>query len=120
MYAPTSLSEAAAYLVIENTNRPDTLVSISSPLATAVRPHRQETTGSMVQMIPISHLVIPRGVTQFAPGGTHLMLTDLNRVVVRGDSVTLTLSFSLAGTRTIQLPVIDYGDSPPVATEHPR
>jgi copper(I)-binding protein len=62
--------------------------------------------GGMMGMGPVE---IPAGgrVT-FTPGGSHLMLSDFSAVPKAGDSLTVVLEFTRAGTVRLALPVRPY------------
>jgi hypothetical protein len=45
-----------------------------------------------------------------APGASHLMLVDLKRTPVPGDTMRVTLTFARAGDLAVALPVRAYGD----------
>ena len=113
-FAPPTTSEAAAYFrVLNHGAAADTLRSITSPLATSAMLHASQQRGGMVQMQGMDEAVIgPRDSLVLAPGGTHLMLVDLSRKPVPGDTIALTLTFARAGTVTLSLPVRSYSDAP--------
>jgi copper(I)-binding protein len=113
-FAPPTASEAAAYFTVVNRgSSPDTLVSITSPIAASAMLHSQVPDGGMMRMEAVETPVLPpRDSLVLAPGGTHLMLMSLDRLPGPGDSISVTLTFSRAGTATIMLPVRSYGDAP--------
>ncbi|MDZ4258499.1 MAG: copper chaperone PCu(A)C [Gemmatimonadales bacterium] len=60
-------------------------------------------------MAMLSELVIPAGDSLLmAPGGMHLMLEQLRRRVVAGDTVAVVLKFANAGEVELALPVVGY------------
>jgi copper(I)-binding protein len=113
-FAPPTPSEAAGYFTVVNRARtPDTLVSITSPVAASAMVHGQVPDGGMVRMQHVAAPVIPPGDSLvLAPGGTHLMLMDLTSLPKPGDSISVTLVFSRAGPVELKLPVRAYGDAP--------
>lgn len=120
VYAPAAGTEAAGYVTIENASPgEDTLLAIHSPAAGMVHVHRQVPDGGMVRMEPVERLPIPSGTTRLEPGGLHLMLMTLTGPLSPGDSVDLTFRFGHAGERTVRVPVIAYGDAPPVEERTP-
>lgn len=113
-FSPPTTSEAAGYFTVVNLgSSPDTLVSITSPVAASAMLHTQVPDGGMMRMEHVSTPVLPaRDSLVLAPGGTHLMLMNLDRLPKPGDSISVTLTFARAGTATVMLPVRSYGDAP--------
>ena len=113
-FAPPTASEAAAYFTIVNRGRePDTLLTVTSPIAGAAMLHGQVPDGGMVRMEHIGSPAIPaRDSLVLAPGGTHLMLMTLDRLPKAGDTIAVTLTFARAGAVNVSLPVRGYGDAP--------
>jgi copper(I)-binding protein len=110
-YAPVG-PEAVAYLTIQNLGRePDTLVSIESPFAGRISLHDSRTTGGQVRMEPVERLDLPPGlVIEMAPGGLHLMLTELLMGLPAGKQLSLRLRFARAGMIEIEIPINRYGE----------
>lgn len=76
------------------------LTGVSSPLAGAAEVHRMTMEGGIMKMRPAGALDLPAGkVVKLAPGGYHVMLFDLTRALVAGESVPLTLTIEDAGKR---------------------
>lgn len=104
-YEPIIQASGAAYLEIANTGgEPDTLVSVSSPMAA----------GAMFHGGAMSHLaVIPipaGGRVALTPGGTHIMFSEFSAMPAAGDSLPVTLVFARAGRVSLELPIRKYGD----------
>ncbi len=96
---PAGAKVAAAYLTIENTgSAPDRLVGATAPAAKAEL-HEMTTANGVMTMRPLgSGLVIAPGQkVTLAPGGVHLMLTDLNAPLKEGEMLHITLQFEKAG-----------------------
>jgi copper(I)-binding protein len=110
-YAPVG-PEAVAYLTIQNQGpAPDTLVSVESPFAGLISLHDSRTTGGQVSMEPVERLDLPPGlVIEMAPGGLHLMLTELRMALPAGKQLPLTLRFARAGPLEIEVPINRYGE----------
>jgi len=49
---------------------------------------------------------------ELAPGGTHVMLVDLETPLAAGASVELTLVFAIAGEIAVAVPVVDARAAP--------
>ena len=58
-------------------------------------------------------LAIPaHGAVKLAPGGYHVMFTDLKRPLVKGESVKATLTFEHAGAVAVDFPVVKASAPP--------
>lgn len=117
---PPNPDQAAARFLIQNTSGvDDQLVGASSPDADAVAIHRSEIDlqGRAV-MSEVTSLPVPaRSEVTFEPGGLHVMLTGLHTELRAGDTVSLRLEFAEAGSRTIELDVVD-GATMAMGDEH--
>lgn len=109
---PASMDEAAAYLTIQNnTAQDDTLVAIAADVAVRGEVHETMGEGEMRHMMSTPTLVIPaRKETKLAPNGDHIMLMQLKKKIVAGDSVTLYLSLARVGAVEVRAPVVPYAD----------
>ncbi|HEY5544798.1 MAG TPA: SCO family protein [Gemmatimonadaceae bacterium] len=109
---PATQDEAAAYLTLKNdTPQEDTIVAIAADLAVRGEIHETMGEGEMRHMMSTPTLVIPaRTETKLAPGGTHVMLLQLRKKLVAGDTVTLFLSLARAGAVEVRAPVVPYAD----------
>jgi protein SCO1/2 len=109
---PASLDEAAAYVTIRNnTAQEDTLVAVAADLAVRGEVHETMGDGELRHMMSTPILVIPaRRETKLAPNGDHIMLMQLKRKLVAGDSVTLYLSLSRVGAVEVRAPVVPYSE----------
>lgn len=94
---------AAAYFEAMNgTAQPMAIVGVTSPAARAVEMHETTITGGMMSMRQVERIVLePYRRTRLQPGGSHLMLIDVNRPLRTGDSIELTLTFHDKSTRTV-------------------
>jgi len=89
---------AAAYFTVRGGPAPATLISVASDTAIGTEMHESMARG----MRPIARVAVPAGGrVAFAPGGRHVMLTDLNRGIVPGKTVLLTFTFA-DGTRLLR------------------
>lgn len=98
---------SGAYMEIDNNDTVSiTLVGVTSVNAAAAEVHETMQQDGMVHMMPRIALPIPAGdVVTMAPGGLHVMLIDLRRALVVGDSVRLRLRFSDRTDVTVTVPV---------------
>ena len=82
---------AGAYLKITSATAA-WLVGGTSPLAKRVEVHQMTMDDNVMKMRPIARLELRAGtVVELKPGGYHLMLIDVARPLVKGDTVPLTL-----------------------------
>jgi len=87
---------AAGYLTLTNLgDRPEALVSASSPAFGDVSLHRTESSGGNMQMQGIDRITVPPHATlAFETTGFHLMLMQPAAFVKPGVHVTITLQFA--------------------------
>ena len=98
----------AAYFIIENgTASDDSLMSVSSDIATAVEVHMSMGDANGVMSMQMQEAVtIPAGEpVEFKPGGLHVMLVNLTRDLKPGETITLTLNFKETGNVVVEVPV---------------
>jgi protein SCO1/2 len=109
---PASTDEAAAYITFRNgTQQEDTLVAIASDIAVRGEVHETMGEGEMRHMMAMPNLVLPVGAeVKLHPGGMHMMLLQLRRKLVAGDTVSLYLSLARAGAAHVRAPVVPYAD----------
>lgn len=109
--APTDTLAAAVYFTITGGAVDDTLMGITAGIARGATLHTSERNGGTRRMRRVPALAIPaRGIVRLAPGGYHVMLEQLARRPVAGDTLTLTLTFRQAGVRRVAVPVVRYED----------
>ncbi len=105
--APPTLSVLAGYANIHNaSDKPITLISVSSPNFSKVEIHRSVLNGDMVSMEKQESLEIPaKNTLTLSPGDLHLMLFDPDKPLRSGDTATLNFSFSDGHNQTIEAKV---------------
>ena len=99
---------AGAYLTVTNHGAAaDRLLGGSSPAAGKVEVHTMEVVNDVMTMRPVEGgLEIPAGGTvELKPGSYHVMLMDVAKPFVEGDTVPVTLTFEQAGAVELALPV---------------
>jgi len=68
------------------------IVAATSPVAGLVEIHEMAMEGNVMKMRAVPALDLPAGkAVDFKPGGYHVMLMDLKRVLKAGDTVSVTL-----------------------------
>lgn len=79
---------------------PARLVAVASPAAGVVEIHSMKMDGGVMRMFAVDSVELPANRTvKLAPGGYHVMLTDLKRTLKAGERVPLRLTFELAGKK---------------------
>jgi copper(I)-binding protein len=98
---------SGAYLEIANNDTVAiTLVGVTTDDAGAAEVHETMQHDGMAHMMPRTEVGIPAGdVVTMAPGGVHVMLINLRRALVIGDSVRLRLRFSDSTSVNVTAPV---------------
>lgn len=87
-----------------------TLVAATSPISGKVELHEMQVDGAMMRMRRVENIDLPANKSvELAPGGYHLMLTELKHRLVEGKSVPLNLVIATQDGRrreiTVQVPV---------------
>jgi periplasmic copper chaperone A len=108
-------SVAGAYLEIESTEEAR-LVGGESDSARAVDLHSMSMEGGVMRMRQLESLRLPaRTAVKLSPGGVHLMLVGVSRVLRPGEHVRLTLKAVTSGGKTLSVtvdaPVLRAGDA---------
>ncbi|UCM89167.1 copper chaperone PCu(A)C [Streptomyces marincola] len=100
---PVSGDMAAGFLTISNTGgTDDTLVSVTSDVAGTVEIH--ETVDNAMRQV--DGLTVPAGgEARLTRGGDHLMLLDLSRELVEGETVGIELHFETSDPIALDVPV---------------
>ena len=103
--SPTTAANAAFYLVIKNKgSAQDALVQASADICGATELHMSAIDDAgVMSMQQVSQIDIPAGESvTLEPGGLHIMCIDRLVDLAPGDSVPILLSFSQAGTMTVE------------------
>ncbi len=96
---------SAIYFTINNSGSADTLLSAQTDIAEKVELHMSMMQHDAMQMQMQHEIAIPKGTTEFKPGGYHVMLIGLRRDLKIGDTFSLTLTFKRAGELTLTVTV---------------
>lgn len=98
---PGGAKIGAGYLAIVNIGtQPDRLTAASSPIAERVEIHSTSMDGGVMRMRKITEGLELKAqeVTEFKPGGLHLMFIGLKQQIKKGDKFPVRLTFASAGT----------------------
>jgi copper(I)-binding protein len=98
--ATTASAQAAAiYVTITDHGPADRLVGVATPVAGKAQLHETIHEGTVTKMRPAAGLAVSPGApVSLAPGGYHIMLTELKQPLTDGQSFPLSLTFEKAGT----------------------
>ena len=109
---PPTTDEAAGYITFRNnTQVEDTVIAVASDLSVRAEVHETMGEGNMRHMMASPHLALPVGQdVKLEPGGRHIMLLQLRRKLVAGDTVTLYISLAKAGAAQVRAPVVPYAE----------
>lgn len=101
---------AGAYITLTS-RADDRLVGVSSPVAGHAEVHEMTMDGGVMRMRELADgLALPAGRTvTLAPGGSHLMLTDLHEPLREGQTIHLQLRFLHAPPLEVDVPVASVG-----------
>lgn len=115
---PPGAKTGAVYLTL-TADAADRLLGAASPAAGEVQIHTHASEGGMSRMVQLQELALPPGVgVRLEPGGLHLMLIDLARPLVAGESIELRLELADAGQVAVTVPVLDARASGPRHDAH--
>ncbi|HME28151.1 MAG TPA: copper chaperone PCu(A)C [Acetobacteraceae bacterium] len=110
--AATAGHQGVVYLTITDTGPPDKLIGVTTPVAAKAELHQSFDDNGVMKMRPVASLPIEPGKpATLAPGGYHIMLTDLKQTLKPGDSFSVTLKFATAGQITATATVAKPGAS---------
>ncbi len=111
---------SAAYFTIHGGDAPVVLRDISTEAAVRLEMHQSMTQGGMASMKPVNTIDVPADESvKLAPGGTHVMLWQINPQAVAAGKMTFTFIFS-NGDRILVDAVLQKpdGSASTVADEH--
>lgn len=110
--APAGGTSAVYLDMVNDTSDDVTLLAASTDAAGTVEIHETgEDADGLRTMTPVEGgLDVPAGATvSLEPGGLHVMLLDLQRDLVEGDTVTVEFQFEGRAPLTVQAPVRGLG-----------
>jgi periplasmic copper chaperone A len=119
---PAGAKVASGYLTIANRGTtPDRLLGASSNAAAKVDVHEMASNGGVMTMRALDDglALAPGATVTLAPGGYHLMLTDIKNPLKQGGSVAVTLKFEKAGDVVVTFNVMSVGAKGPDSAAKP-
>lgn len=101
------IPNGVAYFVVQNNGDvDDRLLSASSPVADKAELHTHLRDGEVVRMRQVDDIAVPAGKSvALEPGGLHVMLMGLKEPLHQGNKFPLTLEFEQAGSVTVEVMV---------------
>jgi copper(I)-binding protein len=103
--SPSSASNAAFYMTIENTGQePDSLFEAAIDICRATELHISNIDDAgVMSMQQVQQIDIPAGETvALEPGGLHVMCIDRQADLTPGDLLSISLSFTQAGEIVVE------------------
>ncbi len=104
---PKVAPASAAFLTLHNSGgAPVALVGGATPAARSVELHTHTMKDGMMAMRRVDSVTIPAGESVvFQPGGLHIMLIGLQRDLVAGQQIPLTLNFDDGSVVDLEAPI---------------
>ena len=101
--ANKGMNTALYFTVENNSNKADTLLSVTSSIAEIVQMHETFKSGEMMGMREVKAITInPNTTFEFKPGGHHIMVIGLKKTVRKNDMLEFTLHFKNAGNINVK------------------
>jgi copper(I)-binding protein len=86
---------AAGYFTLKGSNKDDRLVRIDSAVVKKIEMHDSMNMNGMTSMAPMPSLPVPEGAKiEFAPGGKHAMLFDVDARITPGTAIPMLFTFA--------------------------
>jgi copper(I)-binding protein len=86
---------AAGYFTVKGGRRDDRLVRIDSAVVKKIEMHESMSMNGMMSMVPMPNLPVPEGAKiEFAPGGKHAMLFDVDGRITAGTAIPMLFTFA--------------------------
>lgn len=86
---------AAGYFTVRGSAKDDRLVRIDSAVVKKIELHESMSMGGMMTMQPMASLPVPEGAKiEFAPGGKHAMLFDVDARITPGTAIPMLFTFA--------------------------
>lgn len=110
---------ALRFRIVNATGTDDVLTEVTSEVSPSLSIHESVERDGLATMVERPTVDVPAGSTvTFAPGGLHVMVEDLERSLVEGDTFPVTFHFSKAGPVTATATVVPLGSVTADDLEH--
>lgn len=99
---------SAAFMEVKNKGAADKIVAANCDCAKATELHDMKMGDGKMLMVQVPSMDIPaNGELKLKPGGYHIMLINLTRPLVAGETLPIKLKFEKAGEVTVQAKIKD-------------
>ncbi|WP_114765486.1 copper chaperone PCu(A)C [Vibrio rhodolitus] len=104
---PPNVATSAVFVEIMNHGEKDrAIVSASTPAAGKVELHDVVHEGEVMKMRQIDQIKIPaQSHTSLKPGSLHIMLFDLTKPLVEGESIEVNITFANGESQQFEAPI---------------
>lgn len=120
--SPKVANAGAGFLTIKNnTASDDVLIAAEANISKTVELHTHVKEGDVMRMRQIESIPVPaNGAAVLKPGADHIMFINLDKPLVEGQKVPVTLVFAKSGKQQIEMPVAAVGAMTAPASDHPK
>lgn len=103
----TNQKISGVFMMLKNSGDADhAIVQVSGSVAQAVEMHGHQNDNGMMRMRPVEKITIPAGgQAMLQPGGLHVMLIGLNKVLEEGGMVHIELTFEDGSKKMLMAPI---------------
>jgi len=102
---------AAVYVELENSGGDDALIGATCDCDAEISLHVTEDLDGISIMTGADRLDVPTGSTlELDPGGSHLMVQDLQSPLTAGSTIDITLHFECSEDLSVTVPVVPLED----------
>ena len=102
---------AAVYVELENSGGDDALIGATCDCDAEISLHVTEDLDGISIMTGADRLDVPTGSTlELDPGGSHLMVQDLQSPLTAGSTIDITLHFARSEDLSVTVPVVPLED----------
>ncbi|MFT5163129.1 MAG: copper(I)-binding protein [Alteromonadaceae bacterium] len=117
---PGSKVTAGYFTLTNNTHKPVTLQSVTSPLSSRIEIHQHVMKNGLMKMQQVNDAIVikPDDTLQFQPGGLHLMVFHPTTKIIKSLAFELTFSFKQAQTLIVPGKVVSVLDDPQLTSKH--
>lgn len=110
---------AAGYFAIKGGKADDRLLRIDSAVVKKIELHEGGMTGGMAVMKPIADVAVPSGAAvEFAPGGNHAMLFDIDPAITPGTGIPMLFSFASGAKIEVEAKTVPAGGDDMAGMKH--
>ncbi len=108
--SPVAGNPSAAYFTVHGSDEATDLIQVSSPMAIRVEMHESRNDNGVMRMNTVTAVPVPAGSkVEFAPGGLHVMLWNINPAITPGKTLPLVFAFGNGTRIQVDTPVHAMG-----------